>query len=77
MPMYEYHCPACDKQFEMLVRSSTVVACPHCGSTVVDKCVTAPHPPSKSAAIIKARRKAAAAEGHLSNYSKADQAKAN
>jgi putative FmdB family regulatory protein len=75
MPIYEYHCPACDAQFEMLVRSTTIPACPQCGSTTLDKCVTAPQAPGKSAAIIKSGRKAAAAEGHFSNYSKADRSK--
>lgn len=75
MPMYEYHCPACDQNFEMLVRSSTVPTCPHCGSTNLTKCVSAPQAPGKSAAMVKAGRKAAAAEGHFSNYSKADRSK--
>jgi putative FmdB family regulatory protein len=75
MPMYEYHCPACDQNFEMLVRSTTVPACPHCGSTDLTKCVSAPQAPGKSAAIIKANRKKAAAEGHFSNFSKAERSK--
>lgn len=75
MPLYEYHCPACDKHFELLVRSSTVPACPQCGSTALNKCISAPQAPGKSAAILKAGRRAAAAEGHFSNYSKAERSK--
>jgi putative FmdB family regulatory protein len=75
MPIYEYHCPACDKHFEMLVRSSTVPACPQCGSTAVDKCVSAPQAPGRSAGIIKSARKRAAAEGHFSNFSKSEKSK--
>jgi putative FmdB family regulatory protein len=75
MPLYDYHCPACDKRFELLVRSSTVPTCPHCGRVDLDKCVTAPAPPGRSAAIIKSARRRAAAEGHMSNYSQSDQAK--
>ena len=75
MPIYEYNCPACDKRFEMLVRSSTVPACPQCGSTAIDKCVSAPQAPGQSAGIIKRARARAAAEGHLSNFSKAERAK--
>ncbi|TAK94742.1 MAG: zinc ribbon domain-containing protein [Aquabacterium sp.] len=75
MPIYEYHCPTCDKRFELLVRSSTIAACPQCGSTAVDKCVSAPQPPSKSAGIIKRARQRAAAEGHFSNSSQAERNK--
>ena len=30
MPIYTYHCEACDAEFEQLVRSDTKVACPSC-----------------------------------------------
>ena len=36
MPLFEFHCPLCDKDFEELVRSAddaSSVACPHCGKT--------------------------------------------
>lgn len=75
MPLYDYHCPACEQRFELLVRSSTIPACPHCGSTALDKCVSAPQAPGRSAAIIKKGRQRAAAEGHFSNYSKAERSK--
>ena len=32
MPIYEYQCRCCAKEFEMLVLPSTVVACPSCQS---------------------------------------------
>jgi hypothetical protein len=57
------------------VRSTTVPTCPHCGSTALTKCVSAPQAPGKSAAIIKAGRKAAASEGHFSNYNKSERSK--
>lgn len=75
MPLYEYHCPACDNHFELLVRSSTVPACPKCGSTTLDKCITAPTPPGRSAGIIKRARARAAAEGHMSNFSQKERGK--
>lgn len=75
MPLYEYHCPACDAHFELLVRSSTVPACPQCGSTTLTKCISAPQAPGKSAGIIKRARARAAAEGHLSNFSKGERPK--
>ncbi len=76
MPIYEYHCPHCDAQFEKLVRSDTVVACPQCGATDVTKCVSMPTPPGQSAGIIRRARARAAAEGHMSNISAADRGKA-
>ena len=32
MPIYVYECGKCAKQFELVVLSSTFIACPHCGS---------------------------------------------
>lgn len=37
MPIYEYACPQCGHEFEALVRSDTVPACPQCQSTRLDK----------------------------------------
>jgi len=37
MPIYEYACRACGREFEMLVRSGTTPACPQCHSTQLDK----------------------------------------
>jgi putative FmdB family regulatory protein len=37
MPIYEYACHDCGKQFETLVRSGTVPACPACGSVELEK----------------------------------------
>ena len=40
MPIYEYTCQECDKQFEKFVRSMTAKAeikCPQCGSVHVKK----------------------------------------
>jgi len=39
MPIYEFHCAACDRDSEILVRSSRWkgAKCPHCGSTKLDK----------------------------------------
>ncbi|MGI6639279.1 MAG: FmdB family zinc ribbon protein [Desulfobulbus sp.] len=44
MPLYEYHCRSCDKDFEQLTTSAAsqqIVACPHCGSTEVRKQISA------------------------------------
>ena len=32
MPLYEYACRQCDKQFEALVRTSETPSCPECHS---------------------------------------------
>lgn len=39
MPLYEFHCTKCDRDSEVLVRSSNWrgTACPHCGSTRIEK----------------------------------------
>ena len=36
MPLYEYHCDACGRQFELIRKFSDppLDKCPHCGSTV-------------------------------------------
>lgn len=37
MPIYEYACQECGNQFELLVRSDTVPACPQCQTTHLEK----------------------------------------
>lgn len=39
MPLYEFHCEKCNKDSEILVRSSdwSGTKCPHCGSTKIEK----------------------------------------
>jgi putative FmdB family regulatory protein len=37
MPIYEYICKDCDKQFELLIRESTVLECPSCKSRKLEK----------------------------------------
>lgn len=38
MPMYEYHCTKCDKEFEELVfKDGEEVRCPACGSVETEK----------------------------------------
>jgi putative FmdB family regulatory protein len=37
MPLYEYECRRCQHHFELLVRASTVLACPSCQSEEIDK----------------------------------------
>lgn len=37
MPIYEYACQGCGQEFELLVRSDTVPACPQCHATQLEK----------------------------------------
>ncbi|MFZ2124357.1 MAG: zinc ribbon domain-containing protein [Rhodoferax sp.] len=75
MPIYDYHCQTCGHPFEALVRSSTIPACPKCGSTTLDKRVSSIAPAGKIEAIRMAHRRVAAAQGHLDHYSPSDKAK--
>jgi putative FmdB family regulatory protein len=75
MPLYDYHCKACDSEFELLVRASTVPACPQCGSTDLERAVSRIAPAGKIEAIRASNRRAAAAQGHFSNLSPVERAK--
>lgn len=70
MPLYTYHCKECDKDAEVLVRSSETPACPACGSQSLERLMCRPAPQGKSAGIKKAARAQAARAGHLSNFSR-------
>ena len=76
MPLYDYHCHACGNDFEALVRASSTPACPRCGSTTaLEKAVSRIAPAGKIEAIRMSNRRAAAAAGHLSNFSAAERKK--
>lgn len=75
MPIYDYQCKDCGQRFEALVRAGATPACPQCGSTSLDRQVSAPVAPGRSKSIIAAARRRAAREGHLSHYSKAERDK--
>ncbi len=68
MPIYDYRCIACNHTSELLIRGNTTPTCPECGSQQMEKLVSAPAAPGKSADIIAKARKQAAKEGHFSNY---------
>lgn len=42
MPIFEYACRDCGKEFETLVRASTTPECPHCHSQALDKLLSVP-----------------------------------
>jgi putative FmdB family regulatory protein len=42
MPIYEYRCAECGTTFEALVRGHRTLTCPRCGSSSLDKLLSAP-----------------------------------
>jgi putative FmdB family regulatory protein len=75
MPIYDFRCSACGAAFEALVRGDALPACKSCASEEVQRQVSLTAPQGTSKAIIASGRRAAAREGHFSNYSAADRAK--
>ena len=41
MPMYEFRCNKCSKNFEELASADEKVACPHCGSKDTERLMSA------------------------------------
>lgn len=37
MPLFEYRCHSCSRDFELLIRAQSEPACPECGGTQVEK----------------------------------------
>jgi putative FmdB family regulatory protein len=70
MPLYAYTCQDCHADFELLVRSSDVPACPSCGSEKLQQQVAKICGDIKYPATAKSWRQAAARSGDLSNFSK-------
>lgn len=42
MPIYEYQCRQCEKEFELLIRGQEQPACPECGSDQLQRLMSAP-----------------------------------
>jgi len=72
MPLYGYRCTACEREFETLVRSGEVPACPGCASEALDRLVSAPTLGGNSRELVGKARAQAAREGHFSNYKRSD-----
>jgi putative FmdB family regulatory protein len=72
MPLYDYICDQCGRSFELLVRSTTIAACPHCGATRLQQLISAPIAPGRSTAIAAAGRARAARAGHTTNYKRSN-----
>jgi len=70
MPLYSYHCSACDAESELLIRSEETALCPACGSDKMERLPSWLAPDLKMEKIRKAGRAQAAAAGDLSNFSR-------
>jgi putative FmdB family regulatory protein len=46
MPLYEYHCPGCSSEFELLIRGQEQPVCPTCGGKQLSKLLSVPAAPS-------------------------------
>lgn len=42
MPLYDYRCQGCGAESELLVRATTVPACPACGSEALERLMSLP-----------------------------------
>jgi len=45
MPIYDYACKKCKRNFELLIMGTTVPVCPHCGATRLQALMSAPAAP--------------------------------
>jgi putative FmdB family regulatory protein len=68
MPLYDFRCPQCDAVSEMLVGAHAEPSCPSCGASGLEKLLSHPSAPGRSASFIATARAAAGREGHFSNY---------
>ena len=42
MPLYEYNCPDCNQEFELLIRGQEQPACPTCGKKHLTRLLSVP-----------------------------------
>jgi putative FmdB family regulatory protein len=60
MPLYEYSCRACGREFEVLVRAGSVPSCPACHGEDLERLLSIPGSlttPERNLALAKAERK--------------------
>lgn len=76
MPLYDFHCQQCARTSELLISGSTQPVCPECGSTALDRLLSAPVPTGRTQSLLQNARAQAAREGHFSHYSGAERKRA-
>ncbi|WP_417070629.1 zinc ribbon domain-containing protein [Niveibacterium terrae] len=74
MPLYDFHCPVCDRIFELLVSQSSAPGCPVCAGALTRQ-IARPSLAGKSAKLIARARAQAGREGHFSHYPASERAK--
>ena len=60
MPIFEYTCRVCQRQFELIIRGGDVAQCPGCGGNDLERLVSlfaVDSPASRSLALNAARRR--------------------
>jgi putative FmdB family regulatory protein len=72
MPIHDFRCRRCQKEFEALVRGTTPPVCPECGATEHEKRVSAPSAGGWSKDAVSRARAQASAAGHFSHYRKGE-----
>jgi putative FmdB family regulatory protein len=50
MPLYEFRCQSCQKEFEELIRNDEAARCPYCASQKVEKIFSVTARPTQSGA---------------------------
>ncbi|WP_083850768.1 FmdB family zinc ribbon protein [Novosphingobium sp. Rr 2-17] len=68
MPLYDYRCPACASEFELLIRTADQPACPTCGTNQIVRLISRVAPAGRAKEAAKAMRERARREGHTSNF---------
>ncbi len=51
MPLYEYVCETCQKEFEALVHDGEEVECPHCQGRELHRNLSLPATPGKASSL--------------------------
>ncbi|MGE5195229.1 MAG: FmdB family zinc ribbon protein [Deltaproteobacteria bacterium] len=46
MPLFEFRCSRCSRDFELLMRAGEAAACPECGTCAVEKLFSESAPPA-------------------------------
>lgn len=59
MPIFEYHCQTCHREFELLVLKTTTPSCPACLGTALERLISVPAVKSEGthALALKAAKK--------------------